>query len=325
MTVKNEITLELETANSTAKIDIWAKRVDKVDMAKPGGWALIGKFLRGHKDEMLVQQNRRLVFVSDLSAQLMNVIVVGAKVQTGMTRRAAFVLFPAHKRGGADRLFPNIIAAHNRGATSIKDNILSSTGNVIARLMLSVNTDEMLVASFVNREGQGSMNSLVVAAQFINNQNLLDRGPPYAQKPTPSASISASDVATIAGELTALPHVHEGLIPIKPKEVKKKKRRARTVTGIDPDKHLLWTKKDKLAVPGKVLLLPETVQYLGEIDGLKMLCHEDKARLMHILADFENVPEEVRELMEEQALLLEGIAAAYRLVAGMGKGEDPTK
>jgi hypothetical protein len=65
-----------------------------------------------------------------------------------------------------------------------------------------------------------------------------------------------------------------------------------------------------------IAILPDKFNYIGPVDGLVLIVDpEGEPRMMHVLGDYENVTEGVRDFMLKQADSLEALASAYRIIA----------
>lgn len=292
---------------SGSSLSIWAKKVTKIDMNQKGGFALEGSFA-GDGELRQISETR---FKYTLYTQTYNgkVVAVCAQVKThAITCRVVFVLVPFQQRHKPSKHFPSVIAAvNNGGETVVKQKLLNKQGEKLADVELYCYDKLFSVAVFGSYEYRENKNTLFAAAEFIDKSLEL--------KP------DKDSVATV-------PHVGKGvdpvsgLVPVKKKKESKARRKDKT---FNPDKQVVFQKKNKIPVPGKGLQLPADVFFLRDIDGIKLLAVGDEPRMMHILADFENVTDEIREVMREQADQLRAMAAAYDLVAGMGDSKKKVR
>lgn len=303
--VQTQIELFLRVPSSITddgETKMWARYITGVDLSKPGGYALIGGFLRGTVKNVAVPASDEVGVIYNTNTLLKDRVIVACAQVGAPARRAVFVIFPDDR---ADvHTFPNVVAKPGAHGTKVVGSIDAISYSYYVSCY--VRSQDYLVAAFVSRETHDGKNSLVCAAEFIDSNNILGKqsGPPYTTPPQPA------DGST----LVVVPHVEE-----KPKQ---QKARVPVKEKYEP---VVFTHKQNIAVPGKNVGIPPQVTYLGEVDGIKLLSKDGAPRLMHILADYGNITDRLRRLMLDQADRLEAVAAAYRLSATIGADDDELK
>lgn len=289
------ITMSIESISSKVNIineantNLWIKTVTDLDMTRKGGWCLVGPFLAGRSRTFKAQGSNgdRLFYELDLGALKKEAVFVGCIDHTrrSSSSRAVFVVFPDSFKV-VPMAFPNVVAAPGREGTAV----LAPSCIPGTEVRFNVDSLTMQVAVFINYEIKHGVNSLFAAAQFLN-----ERAPD----------------GFFDGKTTTKEQLKE--LPVAAKKSRMSKSRLERHTQ---------TLKTHIPIPSKKAELPDGVHYFGSIDSVKILHAKNKLRFMHVLADYENVTQDIRDFMLEQADQLEALAQAYRLVAGLGKEEE---
>jgi hypothetical protein len=298
-----------------ADISMWSKNVKGIDWSKRGGWVIQGDFL---DSDNLQQGSLDLLHTFEYRNTKKTIITCAQIKINSITARFVIVLFDSRKIK-SDMGFPNVVASQDaNGNTTVIGEVLHHNGDKLADVKAVCTTKNYRVAVFPNWEFHMRKNSLTGAAEFMDKHlDVPIKGSSKRQSisdmPVATQDMTKRQTTTFEAAPVVDPNVDPvtGLVPIKKEKQEKTKRKL---------KGFRLSRKDRLSANNGSLPLPDEVFYVIEINGIRVLSVGDSNELvfMHILADHENVSDEVRDFMRDQAEELRALAAAYEIVANAG-------